>query len=128
LNKQLLCPSAPASPKATLLGAIQTDGSVAFIKDKIVATPEFLSAAAKHGAPESRFRFSSRCLGSACRQWSNDKCSLPERLADLIDANDAPLPQCSIRPQCRWYDQLGTKACGACSVVITRGNSTKVRI
>jgi hypothetical protein len=126
LRKRLLCPSAPADANAILVGVIQSDGSVAFIKDRIEVTREFLTIAAKGRALETRFRFSSTCIGSKCKQWVNGGCSLPERLADMIprsNATDAPLPDCSIRPQCRWFDQRGSDACRICSVVVTRGDS-----
>lgn len=126
LHKRLLCPSAPADVKAILLGVVQSDGSVAFIKDRIEVTREFLDIAAKGRAPETRFRFSSTCLGGVCKQWSNGGCSLPERLPDMIprsDAVDASLPSCSIRDQCRWFDQRGAEACRICAVVVTRGDS-----
>jgi hypothetical protein len=125
LRKRLLCPSAPADEKAILLGVIQSDGSVAFIKDRIEVTREFLDIAAKGRAPETRFRFSSTCIGSACKQWVNGGCSLPERLANMIprsDATDAPLPSCSIRDQCRWFDQRGSDACRICTLIVTRGD------
>src|SRR6476619_5849589 len=79
LRKRVLCPSAPAHEKAILLGVIQSDGSVAFIKDRIEVTRDFLDIARKGREPETRFRFSAACIGSACRQWVNSGCSLPER-------------------------------------------------
>ena len=124
LRKRLLCPSAPADEKAILLGVIQSDGSVAFLKDRIEVTREFLDIAAKGPAPETRFRFSSACIGSACKQWVNGGCSLPARLAEMIprlEATDAPLPNCSIRDQCRWFAQRGSDACRVCPVVVTCG-------
>lgn len=124
-RKKTLCPSAPAAEKAVLLGAIRSDGSVAFIKDRIEVTPEFLDIAATGGAPETRFRFSSPCLGGACKQWSDGGCSLPGRLAAMIqesDTADAALPECSIRDQCRWFEQRGPEACRLCPLVVTRDN------
>ena len=125
MRKTVLCPSAPAEVKAILLGVIQSDGSVAYIKDRIQVTREFLDIAANGRMPETRFRFSSPCIGSACRQWTNGGCSLPERLAGMIpgsDAADAPLPECSIRDQCRWFDQRGPDSCRICPLVVTRGD------
>jgi hypothetical protein len=123
-HRKVLCPSAPADVKAILLGVVQSDGSVAFIKDRIEVTPEFLDIAAKGRTPETRFRFSSACMGSACRQWANGECSLPERLASMIPAPaDAPLPDCSIRDQCRWFQQRGADACRICPLVVTCGDS-----
>lgn len=126
VNKKLLCPSAPAEEKAILLGVVQSDGSVAYIKDKMKVTREFLEITTKKGKPETRFRFSSPCIKSGCAQWANNQCSLPERLAKMIpksDTADLPLPSCSIRDQCRWFDQRGAAACRICPVVVTRGNS-----
>jgi hypothetical protein len=129
LSKKLLCPSAPPDLKAILLGVVQSDGSVAFLKDRMEVTREFLDIAAKGRTPETRFRFSSPCIGRACKQWANDRCSLPERLAvmipksDATDATDTPLPSCSIRAQCRWFDQRGSDACRICPLVATRGDS-----
>lgn len=71
MSKRLLCPSAPVDVKAILLGVVQPDGSVAFIKDRIEVTREFLDIAAKDRAPETHFRFSSVCVGGACKQWAN---------------------------------------------------------
>jgi hypothetical protein len=126
LHKKLLCPSAPADMKAILLGVVRFDGSVAFIKDRIKVTREFLDIAAKGRAAETRFRFSSTCIGGACKQWANGECSLPERLAAVIprsDVTDAGLPSCSIRAQCRWFDQRGADACRICPLVVTRHDS-----
>ena len=123
-RKRVLCPSAPANVKAILLGVVQSDGSVAFVKDRIEVTREFVDIATKGRAPETRFRFSLPCIGSGCRQWVNGGCSLPERLADMIPAPaDAPLPDCSIRAQCRWFDQRGSDACRICPLVVTRRDS-----
>jgi hypothetical protein len=125
MRKRLLCPSAPANVKAILLGVIQADHSVAFIKDRIEVTQEFLDIAAKGRTLETRFRFSSACIGSACKQWGNGGCSLPDRLAYMIprsEATDETLPNCSIRDQCRWFHQRGADACRVCDVVVTRGD------
>jgi hypothetical protein len=123
VRKGFLCPSAPAAEKAILLGMIRSDGSVAFLKDRIEVTREFLDIAAKGAAPETRFRFSSTCIACACKQWVNGGCSVPERVAGLIptaDLIDAPLPACSIRDQCRWFAQRGADACRVCPLVVTR--------
>jgi hypothetical protein len=127
LHKKSMCPSAPADVKAILLGVIQPDHSVAFIKDRIEVTREFLDIAAKGRALETRFRFSSPCIGCACKQWANGGCSLPERLADYFPTSDgSDLPSCSIRAQCRWFDQRGADACRICPMVVTRGESQPI--
>ncbi len=119
-----LCPSAPAQEGAILLGVVQADGSVAYLRDRIEVTREFLEIARAGRSPERRFRFSSPCQKSACQQWVSGRCSLPMRLAEIIpeSANDE-LPRCSIRAQCRWFHQAGAVACRACPSVVTRSGS-----
>lgn len=118
----MLCPSAPAEEHATLLGVIRPDGSVAYIKDRVEVTREFVDLARAGRTPERRFRFSSPCQEGGCGQWADGRCSLPERLADLIPRAEAPaaLPRCSVRAQCRWFHQRGTEACRVCPFVVTR--------
>jgi hypothetical protein len=124
--KKLLCPSAPAKVKSILLGAIQVDGSVAYVKDKIEVTQEFLDIIKSSGhSPETKFRFSATCIGSACKQWANNGCSVPNRVADIlpnVETSAVSLPNCSIRDQCRWFYQQGSSACQICPLVVTRGS------
>jgi hypothetical protein len=128
VHRKLVCPSAPAEVGATLVGAIQVDGTVAFISDKLEVTQDFLNrlaSSANGQSAETRFRFSSPCLSSKCKQWSGGACSLPERLATMMPptgAADTPLPRCSVRDQCRWFNQQGPSACRVCPVVVTRGS------
>jgi len=122
LSKKFFCPSAPGEVGAILLGVVQRDSLVAFIKDRIPVTRQFLDSVSD-SVVSSRFRFSSPCIGSACRQWSRAQCGLPEALkevAPLASSFDTPLPRCSIRAECRWFQQEGTGACRVCPIVITR--------
>jgi hypothetical protein len=126
-RRHLSCPSARCTPGATLLGVMMPDGRVAFARDRIVVTEAFAEAAADTGSPERRFRFASACVRGACRQWRGDRCGVIE---DVL-ASDLPpgstsstLPQCSIRPDCRWFHQAGAAACQACPLVVTDSNGT----
>jgi hypothetical protein len=121
MDKTKLCPSAPAQEGAILLGVVQADGSIAYLKDRIEVSPEFLKLARVGRSPEQRFRFSSPCQESACGQWADGRCSLPERLAEVISEPESNgLPRCSIRAQCKWFDQAGAAACQICPLVVTR--------
>jgi hypothetical protein len=119
----VLCPSAPAKEGALVLGVVHPDGSVSHIKDRLPATREFLDAVGPDA--EQRYRFASPCKECACQQWVDGKCSVPERmheiLSDITAANR--LPRCSVRSQCRWYRQSGVEACRVCPWVVTRGGS-----
>lgn len=126
------CPSWRCEAGASLIGIILPDGSVAFSKERIVIDASFVEIARKGRSPEKRFRFSSTCKRAACIQWADDKCGIVDviigehhrRAASL----DEPflLPECSIRPQCRWHLQSGDAACRACPEVITDRSTENV--
>jgi hypothetical protein len=119
---KLLCPSAPGEVGALIIGVVNADGSVDYIRDRLPVTSDFLEIARRRGAPEQRFRFSSPCQQCACAQWADGRCRLPELLAALVPDDELAegLPRCAIRGQCRWFAQSGARACQICPVVSTR--------
>ena len=121
----VLCPSWRCEAGASLIGIVLPDGTVAFSKDRIVIDAAFVEVARQGRSPEKRFRFSSTCKRAACVQWTEGKCSIPELIIREHQERGAVpnelfvLPECSIRPQCRWHLQSGDEACRACPEVIT---------
>ena len=122
----ILCPSSPCKEGAVLLGIVLADGSVAFATDRIVVDKGFVQNATREGSnpPETRFRFSSPCAQGACRQWTGSRCGVIDSvMADVqtagYQADDAILPACSIRQDCRWFQQTGAAACAVCDIVVT---------
>jgi len=119
------CPSSGCRPGAVLLGIVMPDGRIAYAPDRIVVDEEFVAIAHEGRAPEQRFRFSAPCMSGACRQWDGSECGLVDRLMREYEAQlgaprlTDPLPECSIRPECRWYLQRGGAACTVCSVLVT---------
>jgi hypothetical protein len=79
-----LCPSAPGKEGALLFGVVQADGSVAYLKDPLSVTSEFVELARPGRSPGTRFRFASPCLKGACAQWAGNRCGLPERLGAVV--------------------------------------------
>ncbi len=132
LESAILCPSWRCEAGASLIGIILADGTVAFSKDRIVIDEAFVEVARQGRSPEKRFRFSSTCKRAACIQWTEGECCIP----DLIikehqergpDPNEPfVLPECSIRPRCRWHLQSGDAACRACPEVITDRSAERV--
>src|ERR1700730_8016398 len=125
-DSSILCPSWKCEAGASLIGIVLADGSVAFSKDRIVIDNAFVEVARQGRSPEKRFRFSSTCKRATCIQWTDGKCGIVDRvIAEHEDRTAAPsedpfvLPECSIRPQCRWHLQAGDIACRACPEVIT---------
>lgn len=122
VTDDLLCPSAPATVDALVIGVVGADGTVDYVRDALPVTRRFLRIVEAGGRPESRFRFASACQQCACRQWVDGECSLPGRLAEVVPTAEesARLPRCAIRARCRWFHQSGADACRTCPVVITR--------
>jgi hypothetical protein len=125
-DSSILCPSWSCEAGASLIGIVLADGSVAFSKDRIVIDAAFVEAARQGRSPEKRFRFSSTCKRAGCIQWTDGKCGIVDRIIGEHEEHAAAaseeafvLPECSIRPQCRWHLQSGDKACRACPEVIT---------
>ncbi len=122
----LACPSAPCAPGATIIGAVGGDGKVNHFKTPMVADTEFIEIAEKHGSPEARFRFSSKCEKGACTQWTGTRCGVADMVTDFMKTPEAPqkaqiLPPCVIRGTCRWYAQSGDDICLSCAYVVTDG-------
>lgn len=117
----ILCPSACCESGAILLGIVLPDGKVAFARDRVVVDESFVQIARNGRAPESRFRFSTSCAREACKQWTGERCGVIDMVLQHLGDKEIlpPLSECSIRPQCRWYQQVGRSACSVCPLVIT---------
>lgn len=119
---QKLCPSAPCSEDAVLLGRIGMDHRVRYLPNRVSVGSAFVENTKAGTKAETRFRFASACVESSCTQWENGRCSVADLaralLADVA-ADEAGLPKCSIRRDCRWFDQSGIDACQVCPLVTT---------
>lgn len=121
-KEQKLCPSATCSKGASLLGIVQSDKTIALLETPIKISNAFIETAHKYGEPEKRFRFADKCVKSGCGQWTGKSCGIMNELAasnPSIKNDNDELPQCFIRPTCRWYSQEGGKACKICLFVVT---------
>jgi hypothetical protein len=118
----ILCPSAPCKPDAFLLGIVLANGKVGLLDGPLKIDDEFVQIANRGRRPEKRFRFASPCLKSCCQQWNDGRCTVIDRCSIETPSRDYPaahLPDCPIRPQCRWFHQNGPAACGICADVVT---------
>jgi len=120
-RRRIMCPSSVCSEGATLLGIVKGNGTISFVKEKLTVTKNFVEISKTGRKPESRFRFANTCLQAPCVHWKENKCSLVDNMVNVFskvaaDVND--LPECTIRSDCRWYDQHGSKACTVCPYLI----------
>ena len=115
------CPSAVCEEGANLVGIVNQEGMVDFLSNPFIIDAEFVDIAFRGKQPESRFRFSNRCVENGCKQWTGHSCSVIERVLVEAEGQDFPnkLPPCSIRASCRWYHQEGNNACFVCPFIVT---------
>jgi hypothetical protein len=116
-----LCPSGRCQDGSILLGIVQQDGRVSIANEKIVVDKEFVQIARRGRSPEKRFRFAEACVNTGCKQWSDGRCGVIDKVIEILMPKDDPveLPECAIRSECRWYKQCGGKACTVCPEVVT---------
>jgi len=120
-----LCPSGRCEEGAILLGIVGKDGVVGYVRPQMTVDEDFVRKARKGRKPEERFRFSQPCIESGCNHWTGSRCGVIDRAlraaeeARLAAAPDGGLPKCTIRSRCRWFAQLGRRACAVCPLVIT---------
>src|SRR5262249_45328237 len=112
--------------KVVLLGVVGQSGTVAYISPALTIDETFADRAAAGRAPGKRFRFAGRCRRHECAQWTGSQCGLIDSLIDPRDRGevpvlDAPLPRCTIRATCRWFEQRGPRACQICPLVVYDG-------
>jgi hypothetical protein len=120
-----LCPSARCGEGAILLGIVGKDGVVGYVSPQMTVDEDFIRQARKGRKPEQRFRFCQACVESSCKHWTGSRCGFIDRAlqaAEQAESADMPgeaLPRCTIRPRCRWFAQLGRRACTVCPLIVT---------
>ncbi len=121
-NKTPLCPSARPEPgESVVFGVIVGEVKqprVAYLKEPQPVTDE-LVAKASPVTPAEIFRTASPCAKSGCQHFDGQDCRLAMRIVDNLAGVVEELPPCSIRRDCRWWQQEGKAACMRCPQVIT---------
>ena len=91
---------------------------LAWIEKPQPVTPELLSLT-RETDPRLVFRFAARCEENRCAHFDGKDCQLATRIVQILPRAVDALPPCSIRPECRWYQQEGKAACLRCPEVVT---------
>lgn len=118
-DKNFLCPSAPITPKAKLLGIVNEKGEVNILSEPLDIDNDFIEIARKGRNPEKRFRFVNRCMKNGCQKWTGNSCSVATNVLDKIEEVfwKDNLPECGIRKDCRWFHQEKENACKVCELI-----------
>jgi hypothetical protein len=123
-ERTTLCPSAqPDWEDAKVIGVVGGTPEAPeahYLQQALPVTDELLELAGPV-APAEVFRFAAPCKGSGCVHYSAEesKCGLAEKTVRWVAAVVDKLPSCSIRPNCRWWQQEGPAACRRCPQVVT---------
>ena len=117
-NDKLLCPSHGCTSGAKLIGIVEATGSVAFLGTPLPIDQHFVTIAAQGRSTGLRFRFANGCARDGCANWNGDCCGIAARISKAVSGDARALPNCGIRPQCRWYRERGERACAVCPQVV----------
>jgi hypothetical protein len=118
----LLCPSAqPTMHGAVAVGVVggtPTEPRVQPLERPLAVTEELLGLA-EPVKPTEVFRFAAPCLCSGCVHFTQSRCGLAAKVVRMLPEVTETLPECDIRPRCRWFAQEGAAACVRCPQVVT---------
>ncbi|MCC5647554.1 nitrogen fixation protein [Nostoc sp. CHAB 5824] len=121
-DKTTLCPSArPESADSVVFGVVGgtvTEPRVAYLKKPQPITDELIAKASPI-TPAEIFRTAAPCASKGCQHFDGQDCRLAMRIVEKLPPVAAELPPCSIRRDCRWWQQEGKAACMRCPQVIT---------
>jgi hypothetical protein len=116
------CPSSqPAIRGARIIGVMsESEGQsrVAYLEQAVPLSPELLERTAPLD-PTRVLRIAAPCETSACPHFEADRCSLAEKVANLLPVAVDELAPCPIRKTCRWFAQEGKAICTRCAGVTT---------
>jgi hypothetical protein len=122
VDKTTLCPSArPESGESVVFGIISgtvAEPRVAYLKQPQPVTDELIAKASPI-TPAEIFRTAAPCAAKGCQHFDGQDCRLATRIVEKLPAVAEELPPCSIRRDCRWWQQEGKAACMRCPQVIT---------
>lgn len=121
-DKTTLCPSSRPEPgNSVVFGIISgsvTEPKVAYLKQPQPVTQELIAKASPI-TPAEIFRTASPCAAKGCQHFDGQDCRLAMRIVEKLPSVVEELPPCSIRRDCRWWQQEGKSACMRCPQVVT---------
>lgn len=126
-----LCPSArPELPDSAVFGIVTgtvEEPRITYLKQPQPVTDE-LMALSGSVTPTEVFRTTSPCVTNKCQHFDGKDCRLATRIVEQLSPVVEELPPCSIRRNCRWWQQEGSVACMRCPQVITDNYNSSEQI
>lgn len=122
MTKEILCPSSrPQINDSKVFGLVNgtvEKPKVTYLESSIPITDELLALAAPV-KPTEVFRIAAPCANNGCKHFDGANCGIASKIVDQFPTVEEKLPLCSIRQNCRWYQQEGESACLRCSQIMT---------
>ncbi len=126
-GRSLLCPSAQPDMKAVVVfGVVLGSGEaprLVQLERPLPVTDELLTLS-EPVRPTEVFRFAAPCVGHACKHFDGQDCKLVKRVVQILPRVTSDLPPCTIRSECRWWQQEGKSACLRCPQIVTETYSS----
>ena len=117
------CPSAQPTMEGAfaigVVGGTAEERRVGYLTERVPVSDELLKLAGPV-RPTEVFRFAAPCAGGACQHYDGSDCRLATKLVQLTPPVTRALPACTLRPECRWWQQEGKAACMVCPSVRTQ--------
>ncbi|KAF3888916.1 MULTISPECIES: hypothetical protein [Nostocales] len=127
-----LCPSArPESVNGVVFGIVAGTAiapRIAYLKKPLPVTDELMAKATGSVTPAEIFRTAASCAESGCQHFDGKDCRLSMRIVEKLPAVVEELPPCSIRRNCRWWQQEGKAACMRCPQIVTDNYSSSEQL
>ena len=123
-KRRILCPSARSHCQGAqvfgVVGGTADAPEVAYLPTPQLVTDELLQLSGPV-RPGEVFRIAAPCACSGCGHFAPEasQCRLVEKVVQWLPTVVDKLPPCSIRPECRWWQQEGKAACVRCPQVVT---------
>jgi hypothetical protein len=121
-SSPLLCPSAqPEQAGAVAFGVVggtPEEPRVRPLERPLPVTTDLL-VLAEPVRPTEVFRFAAPCMSKGCAHFAESRCTFAAKVTRMLPEVAESLPECDIRPRCRWFDQEGGAACARCPQVVT---------
>jgi hypothetical protein len=121
-GQRVQCPSAkPDLCGSVVIGVVGESAGLPIIDYLVERLPvsDGILGLASPARPTEVFRFAAPCAGHGCRHFDGAHCRLASRIVQLLPAVTESLPPCSLRPDCRWWQQEGKLACQRCPQIIS---------
>lgn len=117
-----LCPSVPPEWEGSfafgVVGGTVPNPRLRYLDEPLPVTEELL-ARTQPVRPTEVLRFAAPCAGGSCSHFVGNRCSLVDRVVQILPAVTETLPPCILRPACRWWQQDGKSACQRCPQIVT---------